>query len=683
MDQLILFILLGLGPGALIAGIALGVVLSYRGAGVINIATGTIAMLGAYVFYGLRTGGYLFLPPIPFAPHRIGLGAPWEAVPAVVVAIAVCALTGGLFDVLVLRRLRAASPLAKLLASLGLFLVVQAVAVLRFGTTGQSAPAVLPGGPSNVVHVFGANVPSDRFLLAGIVALAASALAALYRFSRFGLATRAAAEDEGRAMLAGLAPNELSLANSVLASVLAGALGVLVAPMTQLDPTTIPLAVVPALGAALLAGFTSFGVAAGAGLGMGIVASLVTYVSSKPWFPASEGVPMPGVAELIFFLIIVAAMYWRGRRLPARGALVEQRLPAAPPATRIVTPGLVMLAVCVLAFLVFPFDFRQALVNSLIGVVVCLSLVVSIGFVGQVSLAQVALAGIAGFVVSKLQVHAGIGFPLAPFIGAVVATLLGLLVAASALRVRGVNLAVVTLAAAVAMESFVFDNPSIGGGAAGSPVQPPHLLGIDLGPNAGFPINGGQLPSPVFGIVCAVAAIALGMLVASLRRSRLGQRMLAVRSNERAAAAAGVPVRNVKLVAFGISSFIAGIAGALYAYNFGSVTAGRFGVVSALAFVAFAYLGGITTVTGAAVGGLLVGEGLVIHAVNTWFGVPIDYQLLVAGLALVLTIMFNPLGIAGAISAGARRRLVPAVSRKYGGAGLASEPERPLEAGQS
>jgi branched-chain amino acid transport system permease protein len=284
-----------------------------------------------------------------------------------------------------------------------------------------------------------------------------------------------------------------------------------------------------------------------------------------------------------------------------------------------------------------------------------------------VSIVQVALAGVAGFTVSKLAVHAGIGFPLGPLIGAMAATAVGLVTAVSALRVRGVNLAVVTLAAAVAIEAFVFANPTIGGGQSGAPVPSPHLFGINLGPTADFPINGDTLPSPVFGMVCVLAVVVMGTLVASLRRSELGQRMLAVRSNERAAAAAGIDVRAVKLAGFGVSSFIAGVAGALYAYNFGSVTAGRFGIVTALGFVAFAYLGGITTVSGAVLGGMLVTEGLVIHAVNRWFGVPIAYQLLIAGLALILTIMFNPQGIAGALAAraprglpGIRRRPIPA-----------------------
>jgi branched-chain amino acid transport system permease protein len=664
VSQFLLFVLLGLGPGALIAGIALGVVLAYRGAGVINLATGALAMLGAYVFYGLRTGGYLFLPPIPFAPHTVSLGGPWATLPAILLAVAVCALTGALFDVLVLRRLRGAAPLAKLLASLGLLITIQAIAVLRFGTSGQAAPAVLPNGPGDVVHVGGATVPSDRFLLAGIVAVAAVALWALYRFTRFGLATRAASEDETKAMLAGLPPGELSLANTVLASLLAGTLGVLVAPMTQLDPTTIPLAVVPALGAALLARFTSFGIAATAGIAMGVVDSLVTYCASKPWFPTSAGIAIPGVTELIYFLVIVGAMYLRGGRLPERGMLTEARLPAAPRASRILSPALALSVVAVLAFLVLPFDFRQALTNSLIGIVVCLSLVVTTGFVGQVSIVQVALAGISGFIVSKLAVHAGIGFPIGPLLGAAAATVVGLVTAVSALRVRGVNLAVVTLAAAVAIEEFVFANPTIGGGESGAPVPPPHLLGIGLGPTADFPINADSPPSPVFGMACVFVVAVLAAFVASLRRSELGQRMLAVRSNERAAAGAGIDVRAVKLAAFGISAFIAGVAGALYAYNFGSVTAGRFGIVTALAFVAFAYLGGITTVSGAVVGGMLVTEGLAIHAVNRWFGVPVDYQLFIAGLALIVTIVLNPMGIAGAVAADVRRRVLPAIRRR-------------------
>ena len=232
------------------------------------------------------------------------------------VALAVCALTGALFDILVLRRLRGQSPLAKLLASLGLLVTLQAIAVIRYGTSGQAAPAVLPNNGGDSVDILGATVPSDRIILTGFIVLVGVALWAVYRYSRFGLATRAAAEDETKAMLAGLPPNELSLVNTVLASVLCGLLGVIVAPMTQLDPTTLAAAVVPALAAALFARFTSFGIVVAAGLAIGIVSSLVTYFSAKSWFPTSNGVPIPGVTELIYFIAVVVAMYARGRKLP-------------------------------------------------------------------------------------------------------------------------------------------------------------------------------------------------------------------------------------------------------------------------------------------------------------------------------------------------------------------------------
>jgi branched-chain amino acid transport system permease protein len=636
MEQLLLFVVLGIGPGALIAGIALSIVLTYRGAGTINIAAGAVAMFGAYVYYGLRTGGYLFL-------SALDLGGPLSTVPAFLVTVIVCGLGGALMDLTVFRPLRTASPLAKLVGTVGVLLTLQAVVILRFGGEGQSAPDVLKGG---TIELFGGTVPVNRLLLVGIVVVAAVFLAAIYRYTRFGLATRAAQENEAEATLSGLSPNSLSMANSVAAWMLAGALGVLVAPLTQLDPSTLTLAVVPALGAALLARFESFTVATLAGIAMGAIRAVVTYLQTKPWFPQSGGLPMPGVPELIYFVVIAGALVWRGKSLPERGAFVEARLPAAPAPRRIALPALIVTVVCVVGLLTFPFDMRQALINSLIGVIACLSLVMLTGFVGQVSLAQYALAGVAGLVMSKLAIHAGIGFPIGPAIGIVAATALGMLAALPALRVRGVQLAVLTLAAAVAIASFGFDNPSWGAGGNGSPVPEPHLLGIDVGPRASFPINGDQLPSPVFGFLCLAVVIGLAMLVASVRRSGLGQRMLAVRSNERAAAGAGVSPRTVKLTAFGLSAMIAAVAGTLYGYNFGSVDATRFSSLNTLALIAFAYIGGITTIKGAVIAGLLITEGLMGHIGEKYIGIPGSYQLLLAGVSLVLTVAMNPSGIA-------------------------------------
>jgi branched-chain amino acid transport system permease protein len=530
VQQILLFILLGLGPGALIAGIALGVVLTYRGSGVINLATGGVAMLAGYAFWALQTGRL-------FAVHV-------SQVPALALSLTFAVFSGVLIELVAFRPLRTAAPLAKMVSSLGVLLVAQACMLLAFGTTQQPEPSVLP---QDTVSVLGTVIPGDRFILTGIVITVAIALAVLYRFTTFGLATRAASENEIAAMLEGLSPNRLSLWNTMLASLIAGAIGILAASITQLDSISLPLQIVPALAAALLAGFTSFGIACTAGLGIGIMYSLLDYLSGLSWFPTSGGVALPGVKELLTFLIIVAAMFVRGGRLPSRGELVERGLPLVPRPQRLLRTALPAAAICAVALVLLPFDFRQALINSLIGTVMALSLVVITGFVGQVSVVQLSLAGVCGFTISHLATGAGIGFPLGPLIGTAVAVGLGLLVAVSALRVRGVSLVVVTLAAAVAITNFIFLNSTWGGGASGSPVPEPHLLGLDIGPRASFRGLDGNLPSPVFGWLTLIATVGVCLLVGAVRRGRSGQRMLAVRSNERAAAAAATSPRTARV----------------------------------------------------------------------------------------------------------------------------------------
>jgi branched-chain amino acid transport system permease protein len=629
-QQIALFAILGLGAGSLIAGIALGIVVTFRGSGIINLATGAVAMVAGYSYWSLRTGTY---------------GVHLSTAPALVITSFVLLAAGLWIEFAVFRPLRTAAPLAKLAASLGLLLVAQAAVSLAFGIGTKPQPPVLPRG---TVTVFGSNVPIDRFILPGIVLAATAALSLAYRLTRFGLATRAASENEIAAMLIGLSPNRLALASTLLGTFLAGALGVLAASIVQLDPNSLPLQVVPALTAALFARFTSFWIACLAGLAIGCLENILYYLQTQSWFPTDNGVALPGVQPLLVFVLMVVAMFVRGTSLPSRGELVEQRLPAAPRATRLWQGALIGALAAVVALIVLPYDFRQAVITSLLAMILCLSYVVITGYVGQISVVQLALAGVSGFILSHLAVDHGVGFPWGMLIGAVGATVCGLVVGASALRVRGVGLAVVTLAGAVAIEQFVFLNSTWGGGTSSSPVPEPKL-GIDLGPYGPFKGLDGKVPSPVFGFFVAGVAIVLGLLVANLRRASLGQRMLAVRSNERAAAAAGIDVRNVKFAAFGISSFIAGLGGALYGYNFSSVTVNRFSALTALSLIAFAYVGGITMVTGALFAGLISVEALIPYALEKWFDISGNWALLFGGLALIVTLIQNPDGVAGAM----------------------------------
>jgi branched-chain amino acid transport system permease protein len=674
----------GTGSGALYAAIALGVVLTFRGSGVVNFANGATAMYIGYVYNDLRRTGKLFLPPLPNPlaliqglVHKAGAhsfsvldwptsidfngGQPLSLWPAIGLALVFAVLLGLLFHFLVFRPLRHAPPLAKVVATVGIFLVLQAVVVLRFTSQAQPVRFILKKQP--VKFPGGITIGRDQLILAALVLAIAVLLWGVFRFSRFGLATRAAAENEKGAVLLGFSPEFLAGTNWVLSTLLAGLLGILLASVNgSLDPTTFSLLIVPALGAALLGGFSSFGITTAAAFAIAWSQAWLRFIETKHWFPQTSQGPFPGVVEALPFIVIVVALFLRGRALPERGTISSGRLPFAPRPNHLVARTVLPAGACVLALFTLSSDWRLAITNSLVGMVICLSLVVLTGFVGQISLAQMTLAGVAGFTLSKLVTSAGVPFPFGPLIGAMIAAAFGLLTAIPALRVRGVNLAVVTLAAAVAIENFVFRNPSWSGGLNGANVGPPRFAGLKFGPNDVSKVGDGKLPDPFFGVFCLIVVVLLALMIVNVRRSTTGRQLLAVRSNERAAAAAGVSVAGTKLLAFGLAAFVAGIGGALSGYRFGSVTPNTFGSIASLTFLAFAYLGGISSVTGAVLGGFIVAGGISFTALQHWFHVDPRYTLLLGGLGLIITAILNPEGIAGALreTGLALRRLIPA-----------------------
>jgi branched-chain amino acid transport system permease protein len=392
---------------------------------------------------------------------------------------------------------------------------------------------------------------------------------------------------------------------------------------------------------------TSVGVACAAGLALGAVESEITFLSSKDWWPGWATV---GVAETVPLLVIVVALFVLGPRLPGRGSAAVDPLPPVP--TPRVRPPLVAVLVAVgfAALLLTDGSYRFGVITSMIVALMALSLVVLTGFVGQISLAQAAFAGSAGFVLSKIGT--GLPFPLSLLAAALAATALGLLVAVPALRVRGVQLAVVTLAAGVAIEQLVFQNPKLTA-AGGNLIPDARIFGVDLAVR-----RGAELARWQFGALVLVVLTLAALAVANLGRSGTGRALLAVRSNERAAASIGVDVAAAKLLAFGVSAFLAGLGGALIGYSRGQLSADSFGVSVSLTLLAFAYLGGITSVGGALVAGTLapLGIGYVVLDRSTDIG---EHYLLVSGILLVATAVLNPGGIAGSVRSGVTGRRRP------------------------
>lgn len=630
--------LFGLAFGAVYAGVGMGVVVTHRATGVVNVGQVALGMWGAFVAHEVHTSGRLVFP--------------WAGLPAVVpleplngwrsalVGLASSVLLAVAVQWLVFRPLRRASQLARIVATVGLLLTVQALIVLHFDTGTRKPDPLIPVGQLRLGSVA---LPLDRVAL-GVAALTvAVALAWWQRRSLVGSALRAAAEDEVAVGLAGWSPNRLSAVGWGLGAAVTAVLVILASPSVGLSPGTFPALLVPGLACALVGRLESFVATAVAGLSLGCLQALAIFVTAKPWWPVWG---RSGLADALPFLVIVVVLVRSGRRFPERGAVLADRLPAPPRGQVGLLRALVAVAIGGVVLVTTTGTLRFAVITSLIFALFTLSLVVVTGLVGQVSLAQAAIAGVAAFVMVKVTPF--LPFPVNALAGVAAAVVVGVAVGLPALRIRGATLAVVTLSAAVAVDAFVFNNTAMNP-PANSTLPSPTVFGLDLGIRAGAEIA--RLP---FGLLVLAVVALSGWSVARITRGQWGRRFLAVRSDERAAAAAGIDVARTKVVAFAIASLLAGIGGVLLAYSQGQASASSFTVLTSLAFVVYAYLGGITSVTGAFVAAAMAPAGLVFALLETRLDLGRWYAL-ASGIGLLLAIIQNPSGVVGAMAAAGRR----------------------------
>jgi sulfate-transporting ATPase len=622
-------LLLGLGNGGVFAALALALVLTYRSSGVVNFATGAIALYVAYTYAGLRRGELIVL--VPGLPETVELNGPLAMGPAVLISLALAAVLGALLYLLVFRFLREAPPLARAVASLGVMTIMTSLLAIRVGTAPVSVPPIFEVERWEWGSII---VISDRFYLALSVVGLALVLGALYRWTSFGLHTRATADTQTGAFVSGISPDRIALLNWMLSCVVAGIGGILIAPLSPLTPVTYTLFVVPALAAAVVGGFQYLLPTVAAGLAIGMLQSEAVSLAAKhSWMPQA------GAAELVPLLVILVALLAGGRAIPARGGLVRQPLGRAPRPRSFLLPTIGGLLLGTAALVLTEGSWRAAVIASLITAVIGLSFVVVTGYAGQVSAAQLALAGCGAFTLSGLTVSWGVPFPIAPILAALVATAVGVVVSLPALRLRGIALGIVTLAFAYAIEAVWFRNGQIVDPNGGQ-VESPSLFGIDLSVGVGK-----AFPRVEFGLLCLVTLAIVAFGVAKLRASAFGSAMLAVRANERSAAGMGVNVVRVKVISFAIASFIAGIGGSLLAYRRGIVTFDSFTAIGGLALLSTAYLAGITSVYGGILTGVLGAGGVAFLAMDHWIDLG-DWYTVLVGILLVVTVIKNPEGLA-------------------------------------
>src|SRR6202034_2689375 len=152
-------------------------------------------------------------------------------------------------------------------------------------------------------------------------------------------------------------------------------------------------------------------------------ASLLNYWASQSWFPQSQGNPLNGLAELLFFVLVAIAMFWRGSKVPARGEITEKRMPLAPRPEHLTRFSVIGLVAGVVLLIILPYEFRQAMVNSMLGAMICLSLI---------AVVQVGLAGVTGYAMSHMLTSVGgvwADFPIAPLVGIGCALIVGFITA--------------------------------------------------------------------------------------------------------------------------------------------------------------------------------------------------------------------------------------------------------------
>ena len=602
--DLLRFGLLGLGLGALYALASQGLLVIYRGSGVLNFAQGAIGMVGAYVFWEMKV------------KHGLPSVAAW------IIAVAGCALIGAAAHLLVMRQLKRASPLARIVATLGMLIVIQSLAVLRYGARVTLFKSELPENP---IRIAGINVSVDRFILLGIAVVLTIALHLFYKRTRFGMATTAVAENQRAAASVGLSPDRIAALNWALGSALAAVAGILLAPIVSLQIAVMTNIVLAALAAALVAGFRSFPLALAGGLILGILQT-----------EADRFVHTPGASQSLPAIAIVVWMIIRGQALPLRDYFL-QRLPSVGSGR--IRPGLLAISVLVMALLInaVPAKWQDAFVTTFVISIILLSVVVITGYAGQLSLAQFALAGFGALVAGRLTDVRGWPFPLALLAGVVATVPVGAIFALPAVRSRGINLAIATLALGTAMELMVFNNFRFVGGFAGTAVGRPTLFGLK--------IDAIRTPGR-YAIVCMVFFVLVGLIVANIRRGRSGRRLIAVRNNERAAAALGISVPGTKVYAFALSGGIAAVGGILLAYRTDVVIYGNvFPNFNSILSVAYAFIGGIGFLFGPVNGSSLAPGSLGANLSNSIFGGIGKWVPLIGGVLLILLVIQNQNGI--------------------------------------
>jgi len=595
---------IGIASGAVMALQAMAVVLIYRTTGIINFAQVQLGVVTATLFVLLSREELILRVARSACPTCLDKVSPGlrslEYWSALVVSLVFAALVSIGLYLLVVKRFANAPRLVLTVATV---FVAQILAGLKGGLAGvlaapsERATVALRTAPPPLdwtVHWGTFPFHARDILAVAVAGLALAGITAYYRLTDAGLAGRVAGQNPVRAETMGVNVKAVGARIWAVAGLLAGVAGVLsvMAYPTGNQPAVDIPALVAILTAVVLGGLTSLWLAAAGAVVVAVMTQGLAYAYNDVIIGAVL------VATIIGVLLAQNARRSRADNAPHpwRPAREVRPVPAELRSLRVVRgwrwAGLAVVTAVVAGYPWYA-PTSQTLIASTIVIdgIVGVSLLVLTGWSGQISLGQFGLAGVGAWAAASSHLPYVLAVPAGALAGAAVATLLGL----PALRLRGLHLAVATLAFAAAVPTLLI-NPRYLGRWMDNPLRQPSIFGVSL-----------DEPRTFYYFTLAVLALVVAAVV-GLRRSRFARSLVAARDNERAAQSFGINLTQARLTAFAVSGFIAALAGAIFAFQIHRVSQISFSADKSITVFVMAVIGGVGTVVGPLIGALYVGS---------------------------------------------------------------------------
>lgn len=588
MEQFLGFAFTGVPYGCTYALVAVCLVLTYQATGVFNFAFGAQAFASAFIF--------------TYLTEYHG----WSGFEAFLVTVVVMGpLVGFAFDRLIFRHIANSNSTAKMVCSLALLVGIPSLLPVIFGPQNLDATAtIFPFFNPNVVYVTIAGTPINGIYLStiSVTVVVLILLTILLRFTNLGLQMRAAVESRRLVQLDGVNGNGVVAVAWIVSSFMASLAGVLFAPnfgaFNSDDYVTVTVVAIAAAAWALL---RSLPIAAGVAVFIGVLTTVLQgYVNPSSFFYSTI------LPSLPFIFLVVALLFLPGMRAldASRDPLATIDPPPPPIAASARAPSMnriirvlwwILFAVFFVSMLTWmPDSWETVFNNGLTYSIVLLSITLITGMAGQLSLCQATLAGVGAFTAAQLANHLGLNLLIGGLVGALLAAGVAVVLALLSLRLRGLGLALMTLAAALAFDATFFNEISISGGPEGVSIQSKWL-----GTREFFNFNGHAMFLLSLGVLVITVFVVL-----LVRKGTVGRNLAAMRGSETATAGLGVNPSWQRIMVFALSGAVAGIGGLLHSLEQQVVSPTDWNADISLVLVVLVVTTSVTTVEGAIQAGI-------------------------------------------------------------------------------